>query len=194
MNCKVAQENSWQTRDSTSHSGQQTQTAGSHGSDTGQTSGSSELSVWSSPWSCDLTVTVSCPSECIVMEQKTGCMTCMKGCSPAVVSHKPGGPSPTDAPTSSPVQSRTTHAPSTECPLFPPNCPQSFIKIENSCLVCTILQQATAHPDVSDKPVVMTTTTAAPTTCAPVRCIAPCNVGIVIMSNGCLACKCPDHV
>lgn len=71
------------------------------------------------------------------------------------------------------------------CPHYPPNCPAIYTKLVNGCLVCTILQQAgvTAPPTTNQGP-----------TCPPKRCVAPCNVGIVVGADGCPNCKCPDHI
>ncbi|KAL3886438.1 hypothetical protein ACJMK2_026430 [Sinanodonta woodiana] len=136
-----------------------TQPSGGQGSGTGPISGSG-----SQPWTCDLDVMTSCPSECITLQQPTGCAICRKDCAST------GG---SNLPTSAPsigyhVEAKTTQAPSTGCPQFPSNCPHNYIKFENGCLVCTILQQ------VNVQPIVITTTTPAPVTCMPIRCVSPC--------------------
>lgn len=87
------------------------------------------------------------------------------------------------------VPVRTTSA---ACPHFPSNCPTVYTAVDNNgCLVCTILSkfsQTTVAPPVTST---LQTTSR---TCAPKRCVAPCNIGIVLDANGCPQCLCPAHV
>ncbi|KAK3597933.1 hypothetical protein CHS0354_042276 [Potamilus streckersoni] len=150
-------------------------TAGGSGSGSNALIGTSNGGVFQSFVCSSTSVLNSCPTDCIEVDAQNGCPSCRSSCPSAT-----GG--------SIQLGSATINTSPTSCPPYPSNCPQIYSKMQNGCHVCTILQQI--HT-------VQHTTTAVPiihATCAPVKCLAPCNVGIIIKADGCPACKCPDHV
>lgn len=105
------------------------------------------------------------------------------------------------------------------CPAFPPTCPRGHVAIVNGCPICTgtctivfscnrlspcyvffrfirscsitVLIYVHVLVIVAHLTTTQQTTTAqAQLTCAPVRCTAPCNKGIMLGADGCPACVC----
>ncbi|XP_034321385.2 uncharacterized protein [Magallana gigas] len=130
-------------------------------------SGSSGVN--SLPGKCDLVITSLCPVDCKEIDAVTGCVTCKSGCGLN-----------TNAPTSSPAKIPSSTTASPMCPAFPPTCPRGHVALVNGCPICT------AHLTTTQQ----TTTAQAQLTCAPVRCKAPCNKGIMLGADGCPACVC----
>ncbi|XP_063419730.1 uncharacterized protein LOC134704876 [Mytilus trossulus] len=135
-----------------------------------------------------------CPMSCQEVDSVTGCIVCSSSCQTA-------GYVTSAATTSQPSVStigaqKTTTMKASQligiCQAFPVNCPRGSFAIQNGCPVCTALQKTVA-PSSTQSTVTTTlapSTTHAPVTCAPVRCIAPCNKGIKFDASRCPVCVC----
>ncbi|XP_061190798.1 uncharacterized protein LOC133198861 [Saccostrea echinata] len=131
-----------------------------------QTGGSNMNSL---PGKCDQFITTHCDIDCRQIDSVTGCVTCKSGCRSNTQATSGG--------VSSVTSISTTASPM--CPAFPGTCPRGSVAVVNGCPICTA-QLATQQ----------TTTAQAPSTCAPVRCVTPCNKGIMLGSDGCPVCVC----
>ncbi|XP_056003526.1 uncharacterized protein LOC125661535 [Ostrea edulis] len=67
------------------------------------------------------------------------------------------------------------------CPAFPSNCPRGNVALVNGCPICIAYLTSTQQT---------TTAQAQSSTCGPVRCLSPCNKGIMIAADGCPKCVC----
>ncbi|XP_052092395.1 uncharacterized protein LOC127728837 [Mytilus californianus] len=132
--------------------------------------------------------------SCQEVDSVTGCIVCISSCqSVGSVTSTPT----TSQPSVSTIGVQMTTAKKASqltgiCQAFPVNCPRGSFAIQNGCPVCTALQKTVA-PSSTQTTVTTTSaprTTHASSTCAPVRCIAPCNKGIKFDASRCPVCVC----
>ncbi|OWF41273.1 hypothetical protein KP79_PYT22696 [Mizuhopecten yessoensis] len=131
------------------------------------------------PGGCPSFDPMTCSADCVKMDDR-GCMSCT--CS----SESHTNQTSTQPSTAAPLVTKT----STQAPVVTQTTPRASITTKSPTQAPTITNSPIQEPISTRAPVLTPEPTDNHALCPPVRCTAPCNLGIEIDKNGCPKCKC----